>query len=130
MAPFDMNTFQSSKEKHFIPPIIKVPGILETLLHSSLQLSRSNRLQSQIRRSRKISCIRENTGKLLGKYKINFRIISLTVLPDASCNDGHFCLYIFSRCRCHGAPLGLQNRMGRGQTDGQTDKQTDRHRDY
>ena len=52
-----------------------------------------------------------------------------TVLSDASRNDVHFSLYIFSGYRCHGAPLGLQKLHGKG-TNRQTDKQTDRHRDY
>ena len=51
-----------------------------------------------------------------------FRVIDATVLLDASCNDVHFCLYIFSGYRCHGAPRGLQKSHGKGTTsnNGQT----------
>ena len=49
-----------------------------------------------------------------------FQGTNATVLPDASCNDVHFCLYIFSGYRCHGAPLGLQIQHGEG-----THKHTD-----
>ena len=45
------------------------------------------------------------------------------VLPKASCNYVHFCLYTFSGYQCHGAPLGLQKSHGKG-TDTQTHRRT------
>ena len=55
-----------------------------------------------------------------------FQGTDATVLPDASCNDVHFCLYIFSGYRCHGAPLGLRKSHGKGTTNRQTDIATTR----